>query len=64
MRERETNHRRLLIVGNRVTAGGAGWGKWGMGMKEGTRCKEHWVFCKTDESRLPLTLMIRYMLIN
>ena len=27
-----------------------GWGNWVMGVKEGTRCNEHWVLYKTDES--------------
>ena len=38
--ERETNRKRLLIIGNklRVAGGevGRGWGNWVMGIKEGT----------------------------
>ena len=39
--ERETNHKRLWTIKNKLrVAGGAvggGWAKWGMGIKEGTR---------------------------
>ena len=38
--ERETNHKRLLTIGNtmRVAGGGVGggWGNWVIGIKEGT----------------------------
>ena len=38
--ERETNHKRLLIIGNKLRVaggnGGGGWGGWVMGIKEGT----------------------------
>lgn len=52
--ERETNHKRLLIRGNRLRATGGevvrGWGNWVMHIKESMCCNEHWVLCKTDES--------------
>ena len=38
--EREKNHERLLTLGNKLRVAGeevgGGWGKWGMGIKEGT----------------------------
>jgi len=38
--ERETNHKRLLIIGNRLRVargeGSGGWGNWVMDIKEGT----------------------------
>ena len=36
--ERETNHKRLLIIGNKQVPGGkevGGWGNWVMDIKEG-----------------------------
>ena len=44
--ERETNHERLLITGNKGRVAGeevGGWGNWVTGVKEGTWCDEHWV---------------------
>ena len=53
--ERETNHTRLLILGNKLrVAGGEGRGMigWlGDGHWEGMCCNEHWVLYKTDESQ-------------
>ena len=30
--------------------GSGGWARWGMGIKEGTCCDEHWVLYVSDES--------------
>jgi len=55
--ERETNHKRLITLGNKLRVAGGevvgGWDNWVMDMKEGTRCDEHWVFYATDESLNP-----------
>ena len=37
--EREANHQRFLMLGNKQgcrRGGGGGWGNWGMDIKEGT----------------------------
>ena len=50
--ERETNHKRLLIIRNKLRVAGEewlGWGNWVMGIKEGVWCYEHWVLYATDE---------------
>ena len=51
--QRETNHKRLLTLGDKLMAAGGevgrGMGPLAMGMKEGTRCDEHQVFYTTDE---------------
>ena len=53
--ERETNHKRLLISGNKQGCwrGGqwGGWGGWVMDIGEGMRCGECCVLCKADESQ-------------
>ena len=53
--ERETNHKRLLITGNKLRVagreGGGGMGNWVMDVGEGMCCNEYWVLCKTDESQ-------------
>ena len=62
--ERDSKHKRLLIIGNklRVAGGewGGGWSNWVMDIKEGTGCNEPWVLHKTRESvnSLPLKLVI------
>ena len=52
--ERETNHKRLLTLGNKLRVAGrevgSGWGNWVMGIKESTGWNEHWVLYATDES--------------
>ena len=52
--ERETNHKRLWNLGNklRVTEGSGlgGWGNRVIGIKEGTYCDEQWVLYATNES--------------
>ena len=43
--ERETNHKRLLIIGNTLRVAGGerdvGMGNWVMDIKESMGCKEH-----------------------
>ena len=49
--ERETNHKRLLRIENKLgVAGGWWWGvRWVLDTKEST-CDENWVFYVSDES--------------
>ena len=47
--ERETNHKRLLIAGNKLRV--AGWGGWVMDIGEGMCYGEHCELCQTDESQ-------------
>ena len=53
-RKRETNHKRLLTIENklRVDGGSVGgaWAKCMMDIKEGTCHVEHWVLYVSDES--------------
>ena len=52
--ERETNHKRLLILGNKLRVAGGegrgGWGNWVVDIGEGMCCNEHWVSHETDGS--------------
>ena len=52
-RGREANHKRLLNTENklRVDGGVEEWGKWVMGIEEGTCWDEHWVLCVSEEPR-------------
>ena len=64
----ETNHKRLLIRGNklRVDGGeeGKGWSNWVMDI-EGMWCNEHWVFFRLmNHWPLSLKQIIYYMLIE
>ena len=51
--ERETNHKRLVMIENKLRVGGGEvggrWARWVMGTKEGT-CDEHWVLYVSDKS--------------
>ena len=52
--ERETNHERLLTLGNKLRVAGGEvvtgwWGNWAMSMKEGMWWDEHQVFYATDK---------------
>ena len=51
--ERETNHKKLLMIENKLWADGRRWEgewvRWVMSIKEGT-CDEHWVLYVSDES--------------
>ena len=53
--ERETNHKRLLISGNKLRVAGVwgweGWGGWVMDTEEGMYYGERCELCKTDESQ-------------
>ena len=52
-RERETNHRRFLMIENKLKVDGGRWvGRWATGVmviKEGTCYDEHWVLYVSDE---------------
>ena len=54
LRGRQTLRGWLLIMetnqGSLEGRGMGRWGNWGMGIKEGTWCNEHWVLYATDES--------------
>ena len=67
--ERETNHKRLLMIRNKLNISGGeeveGWDNWVMGIKDGMKCNEHWVLYKTEESLTSiLKPIIHYMLIE
>ena len=51
--ERETNHERLWTLRNKLRVlegkGVGGWVSLAVGIKEGTDCMEHWVWCKNNE---------------
>ena len=66
--EREANHKRLLMIGNKLRVDGGKWvwgvwARWLMGIKEGTCCDEHWVLYVRDESlnSTPETNMALYV---
>ena len=65
--ERERNHKRLLNTENKLRVAGrevgGGWGKWVMGIKEGTCWDEHWVLYVSDEfsGSIPETNAILYV---
>ena len=54
LKDRETNHKRLLNTENRLRVAGkvsgGGMGRWMMGIKEDTCWDEHWVLYVSDES--------------
>ena len=54
IKERETNHKRLLTVENKLRVDGGEVGgrraKWVLGIKVCTCCVEHWVSYVSDES--------------
>ena len=53
--ERETNHKRLLTSGNKLSIAGGwwgeGWGGWAMDIGEGMCYGECCELCKTDDSQ-------------
>ena len=51
-KEREGNHKRLLMMENKQGwwSGGWGWAKWVLGNKEGTCDDEHWMLYVSDGS--------------
>lgn len=56
-KDRVTNHKRLLVSGNKLRADGGreGWKRWGGWMVDtgaGMCCGEHGVLCKTDASQI------------
>ena len=60
--KRETNHKRLLTIKNKLRLLEGRGTKWVMGIKEGT-CDEHWVLYVSDESlnSTPETNIILYV---
>ena len=51
--EREVNHERLWTLKNNLRVlkgrGVRGWGNQVVGIREGTDCMEHWVWCINNE---------------
>ena len=63
--ERETNHERLIIIGDKRLLEGKSLGGWDnrvMGVKEACDImNEQWILYKTDESLTSVTTLLQYL---